>query len=197
MLSSIYLPSGGEIIYNPAVFNVDSRTELREQISVVSGKVALFKGTIRSNLLVAKANATDDEMWMALEDAQAKDFVKSLKKGLDAPVSAFGRNFSGGQRQRLTIARALLKPSDVLIFDDATSALDYLTEANLLNTLTKKYSDRALIMVSQRTRSLENANQILVMDAGEQVGLGSHEELLKTNQIYQEIYNSQLVTEVE
>lgn len=197
LLSSIYLPSGGEIIYNPAVFNVDSRTELREQISVVSGKVALFKGTIRSNLLVAKANATDDEMWMALEDAQAKDFVKSLKKGLDAPVSAFGRNFSGGQRQRLTIARALLKSSDVLIFDDATSALDYLTEANLLNTLTKKYSDRALIMVSQRTRSLENANQILVMDAGEQVGLGSHEELLETNQIYQEIYNSQLVTEVE
>ena len=115
-------------------------------------------------------------MWAALADAQAMDFVKNLEKGLDAPVSAFGQNFSGGQRQRLTIARALLKSSDILIFDDATSALDYLTEANLLNTLTEKYSDRTLIMVSQRTRSLENADQILVMDAGNQVGLGSHEE---------------------
>lgn len=197
LIGNIYLPTAGEIIYNPDTFNVDSRTELRERISVVSGKVALFKGTIRSNLLVGKADATDDEMWTAIEDAQAKDFVKSLEKGLDAPVSAFGRNFSGGQRQRLTIARALLKPSDVLIFDDATSALDYLTEANLLNALAKKYSHRALIMVSQRTRSLENADNILVLDAGDQVGLGTHEELLETNQVYQEIYNSQLVKEVE
>lgn len=197
LIGNIYLPTAGEIIYNPNTFNVDSRTELRERISVVSGKVALFKGTIRSNLLVGKADATDDEMWTAIEDAQAKDFVKSLEKGLDAPVSAFGRNFSGGQRQRLTIARALLKPSDVLIFDDATSALDYLTEANLLNVLAKKYSHRALIMVSQRTRSLENADNILVLDAGDQVGLGTHEELLETNQVYQEIYNSQLVKEVE
>ena len=197
LIGNIYLPTAGEIIYNPNTFNVDSRTELRERISVVSGKVALFKGTIRSNLLVGKADATDDEMWTAIEDAQAKDFVKSLEKGLDAPVSAFGRNFSGGQRQRLTIARALLKPSDVLIFDDATSALDYLTEANLLNALAKKYSHRALIMVSQRTRSLENADNILVLDAGDQVGLGTHEELLETNQVYQEIYNSQLVKEVE
>ena len=153
--------------------------------------------TIRSNLLVAKADATEDEMWQALEDAQAKSFVENLSEGLDAPVSAFGRNFSGGQRQRLTIARALLKPSQILIFDDATSALDYLTEANLLNTLTENYRERTLIMVSQRTRSLENADQILVMDAGNQVGLDTHEKLLETNQLYQEIYKSQLVAEVE
>ena len=166
-------------------------------MSVVSGQVALFKGTIRSNLLVAKADATDKEMWQVLEDAQAKDFVHALDKRLDAPVAAFGRNFSGGQRQRLTIARALLRDSEVLIFDDATSALDYLTEANFLNTLSRNYSDRTVIMVSQRTRSLENADNILVMDAGDQIGLGTHEELLETNQVYQEIYASQQVKEVE
>lgn len=197
LIESIYLPTAGEIIYSPDLMEVHSRRQLRDEISVVSGKVALFKGTIRSNLLISKADATDDEMWAALADAQAAEFVKNLDKGLDAPVSAFGRNFSGGQRQRLTIARALLKPSEILIFDDATSALDYLTEANLLNTLAEKYSDRTLIMVSQRTRSLENADQILVMDAGNQVGLGTHETLLESNQIYREIYESQLVKEVE
>ena len=197
LIESIYLPSAGKIIYNPATFDVKLRRDLRDQISVVSGKVALFKGSIRSNLLVGKEDATDEEMWTALEDAQARNFVEALDEGLDAPVSAFGRNFSGGQRQRLTIARALLKASEILILDDATSALDYLTEANLLNTLTKKYGDRTIIMVSQRTGSLENADNILVMDAGNQVGLGTHEELLEDNQVYQEIYNSQLVTEVE
>lgn len=197
LIESIYLPSAGEIIYNPNIFDVDSRRGLRDRISVVSGKVALFKGTIRSNLLVAKEDATEDEMWKALEDAQAKEFVEDIGDGLDAAVSAFGRNFSGGQRQRLTIARALLKPSEILILDDATSALDYLTEANLLNAINEEYGDRTVIMVSQRTRSLEQANNILVMDAGDQVGLGTHKELLEENQVYQEIYNSQLVKEVE
>ena len=197
LLESIYLPTAGEIVYSNDLLTIESRRQLRDAISVVSGKVALFKGTIRSNLLISKADATDDEMWEALADAQAIDFVKNLDEGLDAPVAAFGRNFSGGQRQRLTIARALLKPSEILIFDDATSALDYLTEANLLNVLTEKYSGRTLIMVSQRTRSLEQADQIIVMDAGDQVGLGTHEELLESNQIYREIYESQLVKEVE
>lgn len=197
LLESIYLPTAGEIVYSNDLLTIESRRQLRDAISVVSGKVALFKGTIRSNLLISKADATDDEMWEALADAQALDFVKNLDEGLDAPVAAFGRNFSGGQRQRLTIARALLKPSEILIFDDATSALDYLTEANLLNTLTEKYNDRTLIMVSQRTRSLEQADQIIVMDAGDQVGLGTHEELVESNQIYREIYESQLVKEVE
>lgn len=197
LISSIYFPTTGEIMYSPELFDVTTRTALRDKISVVSGKVALFKGTIRSNLLVAKEDATDNDMWQALEDAQAKEFVRLLDKGLDAPVAAFGRNFSGGQRQRLTIARALLKPSEVLILDDATSALDYLTEANLLNALNDNYSDRTIIIVSQRTRSIENADQILVMDAGQQVGLGTHEELLGTNQVYQEIHLSQSVMEVE
>lgn len=197
LIANIYLPTEGEILYHPDIYKGNSRRALRDQISVVSGKIGLFKGTIRSNLLVAKEDATEEEMWQALADAQAKDFVQALEKGLDAPVTAFGRNFSGGQRQRLTIARALLKPSEVLILDDSTSALDYLTEANLLNTLSNNYSDRTIIIVSQRTRSLENADNILVLDAGQQVGLGTHEELLEDNQVYQEIYQSQQVAEVE
>ena len=197
LLSNIYLPTDGEILYHSEIYRENSREALRDQISIVSGKVALFKGTIRSNLLVAKADATDEEMWQALDDAQAKNFVLALEEGLDAPVEAFGRNFSGGQRQRLTIARALLKESEILVLDDSTSALDYLTEANFLNALTDNYQDRTIIIVSQRTRSLENANQILVLDAGEQVGLGIHEELVTGNRVYREIYESQLVAEVE
>ena len=197
LLSNIYLPTDGEILYHPEIYRENSREALRDQISIVSGKVALFKGTIRSNLLVAKADATDEEMWQALDDAQAKNFVLALEEELDAPVEAFGRNFSGGQRQRLTIARALLKESEILVLDDSTSALDYLTEANFLNALTDNYQDRTIIIVSQRTRSLENANQILVLDAGEQVGLGIHEELVTGNRVYREIYESQLVAEVE
>lgn len=197
LISNIYLPTAGKIFYHPAIFIGESREALRNQISIVSGKIGLFKGTIRSNLLIAKANASDAEMWQVLADAQAKDFVLALEKGLDAPVEAFGRNFSGGQRQRLTIARALLKESQVLILDDSTSALDYLTEANFLNALAKNYQNRTIIIVSQRTRSLENADQILVLDAGQQVGLDNHENLLKENQVYREIHDSQLVAEVE
>ena len=197
LLSNIYLPTDGEILYHPEIFPKNSRTALRDQISIVSGKVALFKGTVRSNLLVAKEDATEEEMWKVLEDAQAKNFVFALEAGLDAPVEAFGRNLSGGQRQRLTIARALLKESEILVLDDSTSALDYLTEANFLNALRENYQDRTIIIVSQRTRSLENADQILVLDAGKQVALGIHEELIIDSKIYREIYESQLVAEVE
>ncbi len=125
-----------------------------------------------------------------------KLLLQNLSDGLDAPVSAFGRTSQEG-KTTIDDCQSVTEPSQILIFDDATSALDYLTEANLLNTLTERYSDRTIIMVSQRTRSLENADQILVMDAGNQIGLGTHEELLETNQIYQEIYRSQLVAEVE
>ncbi len=197
LISNIYLPTEGEILYHPEIYQGDSRENLRNQISVVSGEIGLFKGTIRSNLQVAKEDASEAEMWQALEDAQAKDFVQALENKLDAPVAAFGRNFSGGQRQRLTIARALLKPSEILVLDDSTSALDYLTEANLLGALEEKYKERTIIIVSQRTASLENADNILVLEAGEQVGLAQHEELLEENDVYREIYESQLVAEVE
>lgn len=197
LISNLYLPTEGEILYHPDVYRGNSREALRNQISVVSGKIGLFKGTIRSNLQVAKDNATEAEMWRALENAQAKNFVEALEDGLDASVVAFGRNFSGGQRQRLTIARALLKPSEILVLDDSTSALDYLTEANLLQALEEKYKNRTIVIVSQRTASLEDADQILVLDAGKQIGIGKHEELLVNNEVYQEIYESQLVEEVE
>lgn len=197
LISNIYLPTEGQILYHPEIYKNESREALREQISIVSGKVGLFKGTIRSNLLVAKADASEKEIWQALDDAQAKNFVLALEEGLDATVEAFGQNFSGGQRQRLTIARALLKESEIIILDDSTSALDYLTEANFLDALAQNYQDRTVIIVSQRTRSLENADQILVLDAGEQVGLGKHEELLKENRVYREIHESQLLAEVE
>lgn len=182
LISALYEPTKGQIVYNTQ--------QLLDSISVVSGNVALFKGTIRSNLLVANEYASDSDMWQALEDAQATEFIKSL----DEEVSAFGRNFSGGQRQRLTIARALLKESSILIFDDATSALDFLTEAKLLNTI-KNYHDKTIIMISQRTRSLEQADHILVMESGHQVGLGTHQQLLQSNEIYQEIYQSQQIAE--
>lgn len=182
LISALYEPTKGQIVYNTQ--------QLLDSISVVSGNVALFKGTIRSNLLVANEYASDSDMWQALEDAQATEFIKSL----DEEVSAFGRNFSGGQRQRLTIARALLKESSILIFDDATSALDFLTEAKLLNTI-KNYHDKTIIMISQRTRSLEQADHILVMEGGHQVGLGTHQQLLQSNEIYQEIYQSQQIAE--
>lgn len=182
LISALYEPTKGQIVYNTQ--------QLLDSISVVSGNVALFKGTIRSNLLVANEYASDSDMWQALEDAQATEFIKSL----DEEVSAFGRNFSGGQRQRLTIARALLKESSILIFDDATSALDFLTEAKLLNTI-KNYHDKTIIMISQRTRSLEQADHILVMEGGHQVGLGTHKQLLQSNEIYQEIYQSQQIAE--
>ena len=130
------------------------------------------------------------------EDAQALDFVRSYPEGLDKEVATFGRNFSGGQRQRLTIARALIKPSSLLIFDDSTSALDYVTEANFQRTLKEKYNDRTIIMISQRTHSLQQANNIVVLEEGRQIGYASHEELLANNPVYQEIYASQNVKEV-
>lgn len=146
---------------------------------------------------MGKKDATDEEIWRALDDAQASEFVKQLSEGLDSPVAAFGSNFSGGQRQRLTIARALIKQAELLIFDDSTSALDYVTESNFQHTLQEKYADRTIIMISQRIHSLRNADLITVLEEGKQVGVGTHEELLKSNEIYQEIYASQAVTEVD
>lgn len=166
--------------------------EWRNWVAVVPQKAELFQGTIRSNLnLGLEKEVSDDDLWQALDMAQALDFVKEKEGTLDAPVEAFGQNFSGGQRQRLTIARALLRKTPFLLLDDATSALDYLTESRLLSRLRQELTDTTLIMVSQRTRSLQYADNILVLDKGEQVGLGNHEELLATNTMYQEIYNSQ------
>lgn len=167
-----------------------SLKEWRRHLAIVPQQTQLFAGSIRSNLSLGQSGLSDDHLWWALELAQATAFVRE-KGGLDSPVEAFGKNFSGGQRQRLTIARALLQAAPVLILDDATSALDYLTESRLLAAIRKEVPDQTLIMVSQRTSSLLEADQILVLDKGKQVGLGRHEELLDSSAIYREIHDSQ------
>ncbi|CYW01437.1 ABC transporter ATP-binding protein [Streptococcus suis] len=164
--------------------------EWRQQIAIVPQQAQLFAGTIRSNLSLGLEEISDSDLWSALEIAQAKSFIED-KGGLDSPVEAFGKNFSGGQRQRLTIARAILQKAPILILDDATSALDYLTESRLLVAIRQELPDQNLIMVSQRTNSLRTADQILVLEQGRQVGLGRHEDLLRSSAIYQEIHQSQ------
>ncbi|WP_105117079.1 ABC transporter ATP-binding protein [Streptococcus suis] len=164
--------------------------EWRRQIAIVPQQAQLFAGTVRSNLSLGLESIVDSDLWAALEIAQAKSFIED-KGGLDSPVEAFGKNFSGGQRQRLTIARAILQKAPILILDDATSALDYLTESRLLASIRRELPEQTLIMVSQRTNSLRAADQILVLDQGRQVGLGRHEDLLRSSAIYQEIDQSQ------
>ena len=192
LLSHLYAVSQGKLALYHQGRSPKTLKEWREWVAVVPQKAELFRGTIRSNLLLGmEENLSDDDLWWALETAQAADFVREKEGQLDEPVEAFGRNFSGGQRQRLTIARALLKKAPFLILDDSTSALDYLTEARLLKSIKEELSDTSLILVSQRTNSLKSADQILVLNKGHQVGLGNHDFLLSTNEIYQEIHYSQ------
>ena len=192
LLSHLYAVSQGKLALYHQAHSPKTLKEWREWVAVVPQKAELFRGTIRSNLLLGMdESVTDHDLWWALETAQAADFVREKEGQLDEPVEAFGRNFSGGQRQRLTIARALLKKAPFLILDDSTSALDYLTEARLLKSIKEELSDTSLILVSQRTNSLKSADQILVLNKGHQVGLGNHEFLLATNEIYQEIHESQ------
>ena len=192
LLSHLYAVSQGKLALYHQGCSPKTLKEWREWVAVVPQKAELFRGTIRSNLLLGmEEGLSDDDLWWALETAQAADFVREKEGQLDEPVEAFGRNFSGGQRQRLTIARALLKKAPFLILDDSTSALDYLTEARLLKSIKEELSDTSLILVSQRTNSLKSADQILVLNKGHQVGLGNHDFLLSTNEIYQEIHYSQ------
>lgn len=192
LLSHLYAVSQGKLALYHQAHSPKTLKEWREWVAVVPQKAELFKGTIRSNLLLGmEETVSDHDLWWALETAQAADFVREKEGQLDEPVEVFGRNFSGGQRQRLTIARALLKKAPFLILDDSTSALDYLTEARLLKSIKEELSDTSLILVSQRTNSLKSADQILVLNKGHQVGLGNHEFLLATNEIYQEIHESQ------
>ena len=192
LLSHLYAVSQGQLALYHQGHSPKTLKEWREWVAVVPQKAELFRGTIRSNLLLGmEENVSEDDLWWALETAQAADFVREKEGQLDEPVEAFGRNFSGGQRQRLTIARALLKKAPFLILDDSTSALDYLTEARLLKSIKEELRNTSLILVSQRTNSLKSADQILVLNKGHQVGLGNHDFLLSTNEIYQEIHDSQ------
>ncbi len=164
---------------------------LRSIIAVVPQKAELFKGTIRDNILWGNENATDEEIYFALEKAQALDVVKSKEEGLDAIVEQFGRNFSGGQKQRLTIARALVKNPKILILDDSASALDYQTDARLQSAI-KGMDDITVFIVSQRTSSLKHADNILVMDDGVITAMGTHEALLESSPLYKEVHYTQM-----
>ena len=167
------------------------RADLRGRVAVVMQKAQLFGGTIRSNLLWGNQNASDADLWAALETAQAAEFVRSKPLGLDEPVEQGGRNLSGGQKQRLTIARALVGRPDILILDDSASALDYATDAALRKALAALPGDLTVFIVSQRAASLQHADQIIVLDDGHMVGLGRHAELLDRCPVYREIYESQ------
>jgi ATP-binding cassette subfamily B protein len=162
---------------------------LRKTIAMVPQTAVLFTGTIRDNLHWGKNDATDEECWEALDLAQSRDFVEALPDGLDTMIFEGGKNFSGGQKQRLTIARALIAKPDILILDDSLSALDYQTDLNLRQAL--KTLNGTVIIISQRIRSIQDAQQIFVMDAGKLVAKGTHEQLLQTSQEYQEIVESQ------
>ena len=167
------------------------KDQVRGMVGVVMQRAQLFAGTIRSNLLWGSRGAAEQELWDALETAQAADFVRAKPLGLDETVEQGGRSLSGGQRQRLTIARALVKKPDILILDDSASALDFATDAALRKALRALPGDLTVVIVSQRTSSIQHADQILVLDDGRQVGLGSHETLLDTCPVYREIYESQ------
>ena len=168
---------------------------LRDMIGIVPQKAVLFSGTIRENMQWGKSEATDEEIYEALEIAQAKDFVEEKDGKLDARIDQGGKNLSGGQRQRLTIARALIKKPKILILDDSASALDYATDANLRRAIRNMKDSPTVFLVSQRAASILHADQILVLDDGEAVGLGTHEELLQKCEVYQEIYYSQFSKE--
>ena len=160
------------------------------KVGIVPQKALLFKGTIRSNLLWGNENATEEDMIMALKRSQSYDFVMEKDNGLDADVAQNGKNFSGGQKQRLSIARALVRNPEILILDDSSSALDFATDAKLRAAI-KELKDTTVFVVSQRTAAIMDADNILVLDDGKVAGWGKHEELLENCHVYKEIYDSQ------
>lgn len=169
--------------------------QLRDKIGVVMQKAVLFAGTIADNLRWGKNDATEEEMWKALDIAQATEVVKGKEGGLDCMIEQGGKNLSGGQKQRLTIARAVVKDPDILILDDSASALDFATDASLRAALKGMHGDKTIFIVSQRTSSIQFADNIIVLDDGQMVGFGPHEELLETCETYKEIYDSQFKKE--
>jgi len=188
--------SGGVYVNGANVKTLDPRT-LREKIGLVPQTAVLFSGSIRDNMRMAAQNAADEDILEALQTAQAGAFVEALPRGLDSPVEEGGKNFSGGQRQRLTIARALLKKPELLILDDSASALDFRTDAALRAALRKEMESRpdmTVLMITQRAGTIKSADSILVLDDGRLTGCGTHDELLRENPVYQEICHSQGIT---
>ena len=174
--------------------NIDLKT-LRDRIGFVPQKSVLFSGTIASNLRFGKKDASESELWDAIDMAQAEDFVREKEQGISSHISQGGSNVSGGQKQRLAIARAIVKHPEFLVFDDSFSALDFATDARLRKALKEKAADVTTIIVAQRISTIMHADQILVLDHGKVVGQGSHEELMATCDVYQQIAQSQLSQE--
>ncbi len=191
LIPRFYDATKGQVTLLGQPITAYSKEELNRHVAVVMQKAQLFKGTIRSNLLWGNENATDEELWHALSIAQSEDFVRQKPGKLDDPVEQGGRNLSGGQRQRLTIARALVGHPDILILDDSASALDYATDAALRKALRTLPAETTLFIVSQRTSSLRHADQIIVLDDGHVVGIGKHDTLMQTCEVYREIHESQ------
>ena len=196
LIPRLYDAFSGEVRIDGVQAAEYDMVSLRRRIGIVPQKSVLFKGTIRSNLLWGNPDATDEELWAALETAQAREVVKGKEGELDAEVSQGGTNFSGGQRQRLAIARALVRKPAILILDDSASALDYATDAALRMAIRDMEHAPTTFIVSQRAASVRYADKILVLDDGELVGMGTHDELLETCEVYQEIYYSQFPKEV-
>jgi ATP-binding cassette subfamily B multidrug efflux pump len=192
LLARFFDATAGAVLLDGVDVREQSLSSIWESLGLVPQQAYLFAGTIRSNLLLGRAQATDAELWRALEVAQAADFVKAMPKGLDEPVAQGGTTVSGGQRQRLAIARALVKRPQLYVFDDCFSALDAGTDARLRAALRREVADATVLIVSQRVSTIRHADCILVLDEGALVGSGTHEELVATNPTYQEIVDSQL-----
>ena len=189
LIPRFYDATEGTVLLKGVLIQNVREDVLRKSVGIVQQKAQLFAGTIRSNLLWGDKTASEEDLWQAVETAQAMDFVK--EKGLDAVVEQGGRNLSGGQRQRLTIARALVSKPEILILDDSASALDFATDAALRSAIGQLPGEMTVIIVSQRTASIQHADQILVLDDGELAGQGTHAQLLETCPVYREIYESQ------
>jgi ATP-binding cassette subfamily B multidrug efflux pump len=195
LIPRLYDATGGTLLVDGVDVRDLTRDDLWRQISLVPQKAFLFSGTVASNLRFGDEHATDEDLWRALEIAQGADFVREMEGGLDAPITQGGTNVSGGQRQRLAIARALVKRAPIFIFDDSFSALDFSTDARLRAALGRELGGATVIIVAQRVGTIRNADRIVVVDAGRVVGTGTHHELLSTNETYREIVYSQLSRE--
>nr|WP_289766923.1 ABC transporter ATP-binding protein [uncultured Acetatifactor sp.] len=191
LIPGFYPATGGCIRLEGRDIRQMPESELRQIVGMVPQKAVLFKGTIRSNLQWGKPDATEDEMWQAIDTAQAREVVEGKRDGLDAEIAQNGKNLSGGQRQRLTIARALVRKPQILILDDSASALDYATDARLRTALKKVEGGTTTFIVSQRASSIRHADKIIVLDDGEMAGIGTHDQLLENCDVYREIYFSQ------
>ncbi|MDH6125206.1 ABC transporter ATP-binding protein [Kitasatospora sp. GP82] len=192
LVPRLFDATGGQVLVDGVDVRELSPALLAETVGLVPQKPYLFSGTVASNLRYGRPDATDEELWQALEIAQAKDFVEKLTEGLDAPIAQGGSNVSGGQRQRLAIARALVRRPEIYLFDDSFSALDYATDARLRKALARETAEATVVIVAQRVSTIRDADRIIVLDEGAVVGSGTHQELMADNPTYREIVLSQL-----